>query len=255
MASRNFNAKQALETEVKDIYAKVAVGDLIAASATADLTTDIVFSSVAAGPARNTNTLTIQVEAAAANPTDTILVGFTGTAAAIVCTVTPNDGTNNGATPVDLTTAELVEMFNTGAVSGKTVTITDGSSFRALQTATGGDATVLVDAGEGDGVVATFAGGGANQPTLTLGHGISSVALTATGGFTVTLSDRYRSIKYAKASIISTVAQDIQFQLNSDSVQSGSFVLMSTAGAVATNPTNGSVVLIKAELKNSALGE
>lgn len=114
---------------------------------------------MAAGEARNGDTVTLEVEAPAANPTDTILADFTGTADAIIVTITPNDGTNNGATPVDLTTAELVELINTGAVVGKTVAVTDLSSLRALQTAAGGDATDLADAGEGDGEVATFANG------------------------------------------------------------------------------------------------
>lgn len=131
----------------------------VAATATLNLTADITLTSAATGPARNTTTFTLQVAPAAANPTDTVLANFTGTSAAIVCTITPNDGTNNAATPVDLTTAELAELINTGAVVGKTVTVTDGSSLRALQTASGGDTTPLADGGEGDGVVATFSGG------------------------------------------------------------------------------------------------
>jgi hypothetical protein len=135
-----------------DVAAVAAVGTL-------NLVADIILTSVAAGAARNTNTFTLQVLAAAANPTDTILADFTGTAAAIVCTITPNDGTNNGATPVDLTTAELRELINSGVVVGKTVTVTDAGALRNDQTATGGDATALADAGEGDGIAATFAAG------------------------------------------------------------------------------------------------
>lgn len=131
----------------------------VAATATLNLTNDIVLTSVATGSARNTNTFTLQVLAPAANPTDTVLADFTGTASAIVCTITPNDGTNNGAVAVNLTTAELVELINTGAVVGKTVTVTDASSLRNDQTATGGGAENLADAGEGDGVVGTFANG------------------------------------------------------------------------------------------------
>ncbi len=116
-------------------------------------------TKAAVGSAQNTKTFTIQVLAAAANPTNTVLVSFTGTDAAIVCTVTPNNGTNNSATPVNLTTAQLRELITTGAVVGKTITLTDASSLRALQTATGGGATNLADGGEGDGVSATFAGG------------------------------------------------------------------------------------------------
>lgn len=133
------------------------------ATGTLDLTADITLTSVLMGTARNTNTFTLQVVAAAANPSATILAVFTGTATAIICTITPNDGTNNAATPVALTTANLTELINTGLVTGKTVTITDGSSLRAKQTATGGGATPLADTGEGDGVVATFTGGVASN--------------------------------------------------------------------------------------------
>lgn len=131
-------------------------------TAVANLTADITYTDVnTAGTSgdRNDSTIEIIVEAAAANPTDTVLVAFTGTAAAIVITVTPNDGTNNSATPVPVTTAELVELINDGVITGKTATITDASSLRTLQTAAGGDATDLAAGGEGDEVTATFASG------------------------------------------------------------------------------------------------
>jgi len=44
-------------------------------------------------------------------------------------------------------------------VSGKTITLTDASSLRILQTATGGGVTNVADGGEGDGVAGTFASG------------------------------------------------------------------------------------------------
>lgn len=122
-------------------------------------TTPIDLTSVAAGAARNGSTLELVVNAAAANPTDTVLVAITGSADEIVVTVTPNDGTNNAATPVDLTTEELVELINTGAVAGKDVVLTDANSLRELQTAAGGDTDPLANGGEGDGEVATFANG------------------------------------------------------------------------------------------------
>lgn len=137
----------------------------VAATAILDLTNDITLTSVYKGSKRNTKTLTLQVLAAAANPSNTILASFTGSEDAIVCTITPNDGTNNSATPVDLTTAELVELINTGAVVGKTVTLTDADSLRVLQTASGGGAADLADGGEGDGEVATFSGGSGDFKT------------------------------------------------------------------------------------------
>lgn len=148
---------QSIGTIVLDAGPRSGAG--AAATALLNLTADITLTSVAPGSLRNDSTFTLQVLAAAANPTDTVLVAFTGTESAIVCTVTPNDGTNNAATPVGLTTAELRELISTGAVVGKNITLTDASSLRALQTATGGGATALADAGEGDGVAATFAAG------------------------------------------------------------------------------------------------
>jgi hypothetical protein len=131
----------------------------VAATGTLNLTADIILTSVKKGSPRNTGTFTLQVLPPAANPTNTVLIAFTGSENAIVCTVTPNDGTNNGAVPVTVTTANLVQLINAGIITGKNPTITDASSLRALQTATGGDTTPLADGGEGDGIVATFSGG------------------------------------------------------------------------------------------------
>lgn len=131
----------------------------VAAEAVLSLTADITLTSTAAGADRNTETFETVVNAAADNDDDEILVVFTGTAAAIVCTTTPNDGTNNSATPVNLSTAELVQLINTGAVTGKNVVVTDVGNLRALQTAAGGGATALAAGGEGDEVEGTFADG------------------------------------------------------------------------------------------------
>lgn len=253
-AARIFSRKQALEKEIKDLYLEFTVGDRVAATATLAVTDPIELTSVALGSARNTNTFTVQVAAAAANPTDTVLAVFTGTAAAIVCTITPNDGTNNSDTPVDLTTEELVELINSGEVVGKEVTVTDASSLRALQTATGGGDDALADAGEGDAVVGTFAGGGADAPTIVSGQGFASVEWSATGTFLITLSDKYPSVKYIKAIIKSTTAQDFRSQVKATAVDTGPTVtLMTTTGATAADPANGTKVHVKMEMKNTAV--
>jgi len=259
MSNRNFNRKQTLEHEIKDIYGEFSYTALVQAAGTLNLADDIVLTKVAGGAAnngytftsqvlaaaanptntvlasftgtaaaivatitpndgtnnpttaataslavstpivltdnpntgvlRNTTTFTTEVLAAAANPTDTVLVAFTGTAAAIVCTVTPNDGTNNGATPVDLTTAELVELINSGVVVGKTITLTDASSRRVLQTATGGDATAMANSGEGDSVVATFSGGANTAVTLTTAEFRELITSGTVSGKSVTVTD------------------------------------------------------------------
>lgn len=153
------NSSLSVSVVGSDIVVNLATDGGTEATGTLNLTTDIILTASTVGTARNTDTFETIVNAAAANPTDTVLVDFAGTADAITCTVTPNNGTNNGATPVPLTTAELVELINTGAVAGKTITLTDVSGYRILQTATGGDATDLTNGGEGDNVVATFSGG------------------------------------------------------------------------------------------------
>lgn len=251
MAARNWNKKQALEKEVKELYLKGTMART-AAIATADLTHDIVYTSVAKGPARNTNTVTIQVVAAAANPTNTVLAVFTGTSAAVTITVTPNDGTHNSATPVNLTTAQLVELINTGAVAGKSVTVTDSSTLRALQTATGGGAEVLVDAGEGDGVVATFAGGDI-VPSLSSKYGYASVTRSAAGTFDVVLEDAYMSLKSMKGIVLKSTGEDLRFQLKSESVSSKLLSFLTLTGATATDPSQDLVFLLRVDVKNTSV--
>ncbi len=153
------------------ITANLATSAGVAATASLATTSAITLSSVATGSARNTTTFKTVVNAAAANPTNTVLFDFTGTAAAIICTITPNDGTNNSATPVTVTSANLVQLITAGIITGKFPTITDASSLRILQTATGGNTTVLAAGGNGDNVTATFSGGitaGAITTTATL---------------------------------------------------------------------------------------
>lgn len=251
-AGRIFNKKQALEREVKDAYLKVTMGALTAASATLATTEPIVLTSVALGAARNTNTLTLQVEAAAANPTDTVIVDVTGTAAAIVITVIPNDGTNNTATPVDLTTEELVELINTGDVVAKNITLTDASSLLDDQTATGGDTTPLADGGEGDGEVATFADGGADDPSIVSGVGVASIVRNDVGDYTITLSDAYNSLKAFKGIVLASSAVDLRFQMHSEAVASSKTIrFYALAGATPTDPTASQSCLFKFEFKNA----
>lgn len=254
MAGRIFNRKQALEREVKDIYSIITVGDQIAATAELATSEPIILTSIATGSPRNSTTLTLEVEAAAPNPTDTVLAVFTGTAAAIVCTITPNDGTNNTATPVDLTTEELVELINSGAVVGKTITVTDASSLRALQTAEGGDSTPLADGGEGDGEVATFADGGASAPAISIDRGVSSIIRNDIGDYTITLHKNYFALKYFRATFYSSTATDVRAQIHTDSVSTDAKVrFLLLAGTTPIDPADDSQIQIKLEVKNSGV--
>ncbi len=257
MAARNFNAKQALEHEIKDLWAEIQPS-VIGVAATTFLNTslNIDLTSVAVGAARNTTTFQLAVNAPAANPSATVLaaftgtaaaivctitpndgtnnpvasatialnlstdvvltkvipgeahngdtfelvvdapaantgaqvlVAFTGTAAAIVCTVTPNDGTNNGLTPVSLDEDELTELINTGVVVGKTITLTDAGSLRNDQTATGGAASDALTAG--DNQVVAFADGTNPEVLLTEEELTELINTGAVVGKTITLTD------------------------------------------------------------------
>ncbi len=156
---------------IDTIRYELVSGEGTEATAVLNVTADITLTDVIAEYFRNGTTFTLQVLPAAPNTLDEVLVTFTGTTSAIVCTVTPNNGTNNTATPVNMTTAQLVELINTGAIAAYagagagTLVLTDASALRNNQTASGGGATVLVDGGEGDGVVATFSGG-INDPVV-----------------------------------------------------------------------------------------
>lgn len=255
MASRLFSSKQAYEREVKDIYVRATGGAQTAATATLDLTVDVVLTSVATGDARNTTTFTTQVAAAAANPTNTILAVFTGTAAAITVTITPNDGTNNGAVPVNFTTANLTELINTGAVAGKSITVTDASSLRALQTATGGGPQNMVDGGQGDGVVATFSGGAVSDMSIATyaGIGVTSIARTSAGIYVVTLDeDVWASIKYAKITTLDATARDLQYQITVDlSTTAKTFTFNALTGTAPTEIGPTTSILMKLEVKSS----
>jgi len=254
MANRNFQTRQALEKEMKDLYSNITFGASTAATATLDLTEDIVLTSVAAGDDRNDETFTVQVAAAADNPTDTVLAVFSGTAAAITVTITPNDGTNNSATPVNLTTAELVELINDGSVTGKNVTVTDTSSLRALQTATGGDTTPLADSGEGDGVAATFANGAVADPTVNDDLGFSSVARSSKGVFLATLPEKYNKLRSFSGMILLSTVTDTKIQLVSEAMATaGTITFRTITGTTLVDPSSSTKALLKMEVRNSSV--
>lgn len=144
------------------------------ASATIDITTDIALTSTVQGESRNGNTFKLVCAAAAdndaANAEAVVKIAFTQTSDAILCTVTP-DSTPAGS----ITSAEVVEMINTGAVSGKNIVITDPLNLRRLQTASGGGAEELANAGEVGAAGATATFDGAPEAEFhVVGEGVSS---------------------------------------------------------------------------------
>ena len=146
-------AIQAKYTPTAGLQQDLATGFM---TGTLDLTADIVLTNTSKG--EDAKTFTLAIEAAAANPADTVLAVFTGTESAVTLTITPNDGTNNAAAAVNITTAQVASLISSGTVPGLNVTVTDAKGLRASQTATGGGAQNVANAGEGDNVVAEFSG-------------------------------------------------------------------------------------------------
>ena len=132
------------------------------AAAVLNLTADVTLTGITKSAQLNGLDVTLQVIAAAANPTDTVLIDVTTVDNDLEIQVTPNDGTHNAATPVGLTTAQLVLAIN-GAVSGTydsiVCTIVDADDKLLLFDAAGGGATALAHSGEGDGIACSFWGG------------------------------------------------------------------------------------------------
>lgn len=143
-------------TDLRGVIAALVANSSVS-TATLDLTTDIVLSSVAESPALNGLDVTLIVAAAADNtPASTVLISTALVDNDLTITVTPDSD------PVVLTTAQLVLAINgsvTGTYDSIPVAITDTGGYLALMSATGGDATALAASGEGDDGTCSFWGG------------------------------------------------------------------------------------------------
>ncbi len=247
MAERNFNAKQALESEIKDLYAKFESAAPVAASVVLIFAYTITATDV--GAERNGDTFELVVNAPAANPADTVLLTLTGTEDAVVATVTPNDGTNNGAVAVAVTGLEFVEAMNTGAISGKNLTLLDTGSLRTKQTLANGSGSPMPPSDD----TGTLTGGVDGGVTAVSTVGFAKIERTGVGEFTLTLQDAYFALRSADAIVQSATAMDVGWQLTSQAVNDSSdktVVLQASAGASPVE-IDGEV-LVKLELKNSS---
>jgi hypothetical protein len=96
--------------------------------------------------------------------------------------------------------------------------------------------------------------GGTGAPTLTTGYGLASIVRNGAGDYTVTLSDKYSSLKHFEAIHLSSSAQDLQFQLHSEDVIGAKTIrFLCLTGATPTDPASGKVLLLKIEVKNTSV--
>jgi hypothetical protein len=95
--------------------------------------------------------------------------------------------------------------------------------------------------------------GSSGACTLTTGYGCASIVKNGTGDYTLTLSDKYTSLKFFAGTLIKSSAEDINVQMYSEGVASDKTIrFLTLTGASATNPSSGAVLLLKIEVKNTS---
>lgn len=96
--------------------------------------------------------------------------------------------------------------------------------------------------------------GASGAPTLVAGLGIASVVRDSAGVYTITLQDKYNRLMHAHVQVLSAAAQDLDVQLQSEDVEgTKEVVIRCQAVAVETDPSSGSVLFVRLDLKNSSV--
>lgn len=98
--------------------------------------------------------------------------------------------------------------------------------------------------------------GATGAPTLVKpgSLGIESVARSAQGDYLITLEDKYPALMGVQGILLDSSAEDITFQVKAEDVDGAKTisVFTNTAGT-ATDPSNGSVILLTIHLKNTSV--
>lgn len=96
--------------------------------------------------------------------------------------------------------------------------------------------------------------GASGAPTLVTPVGIASISRTSAGLYVLTLQDSYNNLKFFSGIHLNSSAEDLTFELSAEDVVSAKTITFRTqTGAVATDPANGDVLLLKIELKNTSV--
>lgn len=95
--------------------------------------------------------------------------------------------------------------------------------------------------------------GGTGAPTLVSKIGISSIVRTSQGLYRLTLEDKYVSLKHLRIVLKAASAEDLIFQLKAEAVAGAVPYIdfFCLAGSSVTDPSSGSSLLIKIEVKNT----
>jgi hypothetical protein len=98
--------------------------------------------------------------------------------------------------------------------------------------------------------------GASGAPTLNANKsiGVASISRDSAGVYIVTLDDKYNSLLHFNVMMLEATAEDLTFQVESEDVNGAKTIqFQCKAAAVETDPSNGSVLLIKIDLKNSSV--
>jgi len=108
-------------------------------------------------------------------------------------------------------------------------------------------------------VITVYAGitiGASGAPTLVAAdsYGVTSITRTGAGLYTLVLRDAYNAIQFAEGCFFAdSPAEDINitFDLNGSSATTKNILFATLTGATATDPSSGSKVYIKLDMRNS----
>lgn len=96
--------------------------------------------------------------------------------------------------------------------------------------------------------------GSSGAPTIVTAYGVTSITRNGAGDYSVVLDDNYASLKYFEVIHESTSAQDLQYQLHSETVSSTKIIrFLCLTGASATDPASGKILRLKIEVKNTSV--
>jgi 6-phosphogluconolactonase (cycloisomerase 2 family) len=98
--------------------------------------------------------------------------------------------------------------------------------------------------------------GASGAPTLNtnLSVGVASITRDSAGVYEITLDDKYNNLLHVHVVQLEATAEDLTFQVESDTVSTDKKLkIQCKAAAVETDPSDGSALLIKIELKNTSV--
>jgi hypothetical protein len=95
--------------------------------------------------------------------------------------------------------------------------------------------------------------GATGAPTLDRGYGITSIERDSAGVYVLTLDDKYPRLMHMHVMMLEATAEDLTFQIESEDVNGDKTIqFQCKAAAVETDPSSGSKLLIKIDLKNTS---